>query len=221
VFEILERGDILFVLLGLGERILREEKEMREMKRRLLAIEADLQALYRESGEESTEVSLLTLSITHVESRIPYYANGIVTFQLLLKSGDVAEDPGPEQGKPVSQQLLRNSAPACHQCNDKTFRHDQKCFICTVCEDATHARCARVVHIYPLPMLKIGLTRPSFQYCRFFGQDILDLSVSSCGSGDVSYLLALQRNNMNLHGSYNLEKVLTFTSCLEKSLNLV
>ena len=46
-----------------------------------------------------------------------------------------------------------------------------------------------------------GLIRLSvpFQYCRFFGQDILDLSVSSCGSGDVSYLLALQRNNMNLH----------------------
>ncbi|XP_073229612.1 fibrous sheath-interacting protein 1-like isoform X1 [Porites lutea] len=43
---------------GLGERILREEKEMREMKRRLLAIEADLQALYRENGEESTEVTL-------------------------------------------------------------------------------------------------------------------------------------------------------------------
>ena len=69
VFEILEREDILFVLLGLGERILREEKEMREMKRRLLAIEADLQALYRENEEESTEVSLLTLSITHVSSR--------------------------------------------------------------------------------------------------------------------------------------------------------
>ena len=196
---------------------------MREMKRRLLAIEADLQALYRENGEESTEVSLLTLSITHVESRIPYYANGIVTFQLLLKSDDVAKDPGPEQGKPVSQQPLRNSAPVCHQCNDKIFRHDQKCFICTVCEDATHARCAGVVHIYPLPRLRIGLIRPSvpFQYCRFFGHDILDLSVSNCGSGDVSYLLALQRNNMNLHGSYNLEKVLTFTSCLEKSLNLV
>lgn len=45
------------VKIGLGERILKEEKEMREMKRRLLAIEADLQALYRESGEES-EVSL-------------------------------------------------------------------------------------------------------------------------------------------------------------------
>lgn len=42
---------------------------MREMKRRLLAIEADLQALYRENEEESTEVSLLTLSITHVSSR--------------------------------------------------------------------------------------------------------------------------------------------------------
>ena len=69
VFEILEREGILFVLLGLGERILREEKEMREMKRRLLAIEADLQALYRENEEESTEVSLLTLSITHVSSR--------------------------------------------------------------------------------------------------------------------------------------------------------
>ena len=43
-------------LTGLGERILREEKEMREMKTRLLAIEADLQTLYRETGDES-EVS--------------------------------------------------------------------------------------------------------------------------------------------------------------------
>jgi len=39
--------------IGLGERILREEKEMREMKKRLLAIETELQALYRETGEES------------------------------------------------------------------------------------------------------------------------------------------------------------------------
>ena len=49
--------NFLFAFEGLGERILKEEKEMREMKRRLLAIEADLQALYRESGEES-EVSV-------------------------------------------------------------------------------------------------------------------------------------------------------------------
>ena len=42
--------------LGLGERILREEKEMRNMKSRLLAIEAELQTLYRETGNES-EVS--------------------------------------------------------------------------------------------------------------------------------------------------------------------
>lgn len=42
--------------LGLGERILREEKEMRDMKSRLLAIEAELQTLYRETGNES-EVS--------------------------------------------------------------------------------------------------------------------------------------------------------------------
>ena len=48
-------GCCLFV--GLGERILREEKEMREMKNRLLAIEAELQTLYRETGDES-EVSL-------------------------------------------------------------------------------------------------------------------------------------------------------------------
>lgn len=128
---------------------------------------------------------------------------------------DVAEDLGPEQGKPVSQQPLRNSAPVCHQCNDKTFRRNQKCFICTVCEDATHARCAGVVHIYPLPSLRIGLIRTSvpFQYCRFFGQDILDLSVPSCEAAMcLTYCLALQLNNMNLHGSYNLEKVLTFTS---------
>ena len=39
--------------LGLGERILREEKEMRDMKSRLLAIEAELQTLYRETGNES------------------------------------------------------------------------------------------------------------------------------------------------------------------------
>lgn len=42
--------------LGLGERILREEKEMRDMKSRLLAIEAELQTLYRETSNES-EVS--------------------------------------------------------------------------------------------------------------------------------------------------------------------
>ena len=39
--------------LGLGERILREEKEMRDMKSRLFAIEAELQTLYRETGDES------------------------------------------------------------------------------------------------------------------------------------------------------------------------
>ena len=46
----------MLAFLGLGERILREEKEMREMKNRLLAIEAELQTLYRETGDES-EVS--------------------------------------------------------------------------------------------------------------------------------------------------------------------
>lgn len=46
-----------FDTIGLGERILREEKEMREMKNRLLAIEAELQTLYRETGDES-EVGL-------------------------------------------------------------------------------------------------------------------------------------------------------------------
>lgn len=39
--------------IGLGERILREEKEMRDMKSRLFAIEAELQTLYRETGDES------------------------------------------------------------------------------------------------------------------------------------------------------------------------
>ena len=43
----------LFFCAGLGERILREDKEMREMKRRLMAIEADLQALYRDDNNES------------------------------------------------------------------------------------------------------------------------------------------------------------------------
>ena len=43
----------MIVILGLGERILREEKEMRDMKSRLLAIEAELQTLYRETGDES------------------------------------------------------------------------------------------------------------------------------------------------------------------------
>ena len=142
---------------------------------------------------------------------------------------DVAEDLGPEQGKPVSQQPLRNSAPVCHQCNDKTFRRNQKCFICTVCEDATHARCAGVVHIYPLPSLRIGLIRTSvpFQYCRFFGQDILDLSVPSCGSGDVSYLLSCltaQQHEFTwlVQSGKGLDFYQSvFTSCLEKSLNLV
>ncbi|XP_022803547.1 uncharacterized protein LOC111340893 [Stylophora pistillata] len=39
--------------IGVGERILREEKEMRDMKSRLFAIEAELQTLYRETGDES------------------------------------------------------------------------------------------------------------------------------------------------------------------------
>ena len=43
----------LFFCAGLGERILREDKEMREMKRRLMAIEGDLQALYRDDNNES------------------------------------------------------------------------------------------------------------------------------------------------------------------------
>ena len=44
---------VCFFCAGLGERILREDKEMREMKRRLMAIEADLQALYRDNNDES------------------------------------------------------------------------------------------------------------------------------------------------------------------------
>ena len=43
--------DSFFV--DLGERILKEEKEMREMKAKLQAIEVELQALYRGTGDES------------------------------------------------------------------------------------------------------------------------------------------------------------------------
>lgn len=64
-------------------------------------------------------------------SRIPYYANSIATFQLLLRAGDVAENPGPEKQNPLSQRSSRFSGSVCPEC-DMTVRRNQKRFICTV-----------------------------------------------------------------------------------------
>lgn len=85
--------------LGLGERILGEDKEMREMKRRLVAIEADLQALYRDDNNES-EVGLsdeILAKLIGDSSRTTSYSNTISESVISALSSSRSQETTPIQ----------------------------------------------------------------------------------------------------------------------------
>ena len=68
-------------------------------------------------------------------SRVTYYNNSIATFHLLLRSGDVEENPGPQNNN-------KQKAPCCVEC-EKPVAKNHKRTLCTKCFDTTHAKCTR------------------------------------------------------------------------------
>ena len=86
-------------------------------------------------------------------SRILYYPNCSATFQLLLRAGDIAlnpgsvsvENPAQETRKKSSKQSSRTPAPVCLQCL-RGVRCNEKRFFCVVCKDLTHARCTGITN---------------------------------------------------------------------------
>ena len=88
------------------------------------------------------------VKLKRTKARASYYPNGVATFQILLCSGDVQQNPGPATRRTGSQQTAsenpanaaRVSTTACPQCG-KTVRRKQKRFLCCVCQDLHHARC--------------------------------------------------------------------------------
>lgn len=87
-------------------------------------------------------------------NRICYYNNSSSTFSLLLKCGDIQANPGPnaniktKTGKQAASKPVRHTpAPLCSQCT-KSVRRNQKRFVCEMCKDSTHFRCASVSFFY-------------------------------------------------------------------------
>jgi hypothetical protein len=74
------------------------------------------------------------------QSRIPYYANSLAGFQIIL-SGDVESNPGPNRlNASKSQRASRPQYPEC----SKPVRRISKQYLCTMCKSLTHLKCANV-----------------------------------------------------------------------------
>ena len=64
-----------------------------------------------------------------------YYNNSSTTYCLLLKSGDIEENPGP---------LIKKRATSrCSECEKAVAKNHKRC-VCTQCFDFTYAKCARI-----------------------------------------------------------------------------
>ena len=92
------------------------------------------------------------------------------TFHLLLRSGDVEENPGPQNNKKLK-------APRCIEC-EKPVAKNHKQAICTDCFDITHTKCTRF-----LILKVVSSTVPASRTCLkctskllpFSSHDILNL----------------------------------------------
>lgn len=69
-----------------------------------------------------------------------YYNNSTATFCLLLKSGDIEENPGP-----VSTNK-KSTAPRCNECEKAVAKNQMRC-VCSQCFDFIHVKCARISNI--------------------------------------------------------------------------
>ena len=144
-------------------------------------------------------------------NRICYYNNSSSTFSLLLKCGDIQANPGPnaniktKTGKQAASKPVRHtSAPLCSQCT-KSVRRNQKRFVCEMCKDFTHFRCASV-SFFTIKNIRTDMpcvwTCPACTLSQlpFYGQRQLDLSELSdtTPAGNDEHLNALQERNHQL-----------------------
>ena len=85
------------------------------------------------------------------KARVLYYSNSTASFQILLRSGDIALNPGPvkcdsgNQGTRCKQRSSRNAhrdptSLKCDNC-EKTIRKNQKSVACEVCFSQQHIKC--------------------------------------------------------------------------------
>ena len=83
-----------------------------------------------------------------------YYSNSTASFEILLRSGDIAQNPGParcglgKQGSGSKQRTTGNThrAPVTLKCDncEKTIRKNQKSVTCKVCFGQHHIKCTEL-----------------------------------------------------------------------------
>ena len=75
---------------------------------------------------------------------VPYYNNSM-TSQPLILSGDIAENPGPdnEANNMRTKVTKRIKAPKCPSC-EKSVQSNHKKYLCDVCFDLFHAKCTGI-----------------------------------------------------------------------------
>lgn len=126
-------------------------------------------------------------------SRISYYANGVATFQLLLRAGDVAEKPGPSASN--KKRPCRNDPHAIQHlfALNVTRLFTETTNVLSVLfvsiRPTLSALGLYILNIYALPRLRIGLVpRVPSPVLPFFGHDNVGLSVPNCQSAVVSVM---------------------------------
>ena len=77
------------------------------------------------------------------KSRVVYYSNTCATFNIIIKSGDVEQNPGPNS--------------KCQTC-EKTVRKNQKRCLCDQCLNVSHAACLSKTHIVQSSRLAYSYT---------------------------------------------------------------
>ena len=75
------------------------------------------------------------------QARIIFYNNTTATFNLLLESGDIEKNPGPQNNCNKHQKALR-----CIECEKPVARNHKRCQ-CTICFDMVHAKCTRILNV--------------------------------------------------------------------------
>ena len=76
----------------------------------------------------------LTCKLKRSKCPCLYYSNSCSTFNILLRAGDIEENPGP-------------TAPKCPMCNKTVGKNMPRC-VCEVSKDVTHANCILLFYYY-------------------------------------------------------------------------
>ena len=88
------------------------------------------------------------------KGRMLHYSNSTASFQIPLRSGDIAQNPGParcglgKQGSGSKQRTTRNTdrAPVTLKCDncERTIRKNQKSVTCEICFGQHHIKCTEL-----------------------------------------------------------------------------